>query len=101
MLYNRGPVFSHAEFAILVLPAYSHAHWRNSTEKGTKLWHWLHCVNRVSSQVKKTVILVFVEIPPPSPPTTTRYDGGIKELLQSYAVREVGLRRWLVSRNLK
>ncbi|CAZ86302.1 unnamed protein product [Tuber melanosporum] len=100
LLYNRGPVFSHAEFGVLILPAYSHTHWANdkSRKEGKELrpWHWLHSINRVSSQVKKTVVLVFVEVPPPLDD-----DGkiGVADLLARYSVREVALRRWLVSRN--
>ena len=30
LLYNRGPVFSHAEFAIIILPAYSDAYWSDT-----------------------------------------------------------------------
>jgi tRNA-splicing endonuclease subunit Sen2 len=27
IIYNRGPVFSHAEFAIVVIPSYDHPYW--------------------------------------------------------------------------
>ena len=27
LLYNRGPVFSHAEFAVLIIPSYTHRFW--------------------------------------------------------------------------
>jgi len=100
VLYNRGPVFSHAEFGVLILPAYSHPHWANdkSRKEGKELrpWDWLHSINRVSSQVKKTVILVFVEVPPP---LDDDREIGVVDLLARYSVREVALRRWLVSRN--
>lgn len=84
---------------MLVLPAYSHPHWdsdrvrKEGREK--KPWHWLHCINRVSSQVKKTLILVYVEIPPPLEGS----DVNVSKMLGRYKVREVALRRWLVSRN--
>ncbi|KAL7271582.1 tRNA splicing endonuclease subunit sen2 [Rhizina undulata] len=100
LLYNRGPVFSHAEFAVLVLPAYSHPYWASDEarkQKERKPWHWLHCINRVSSQVKKTVILIYVEIPPPLKEAEKGL--AVDNILKKYAVREVGLRRWLVSRN--
>ena len=59
LLYNRGPVFAHAEFAVLVRPDYSHPHWRTQGKEGAhgKPWHWLHMVNRVQSQVHKTLVL--------------------------------------------
>ncbi|KAL0639517.1 tRNA splicing endonuclease subunit sen2 [Maublancomyces gigas] len=99
LLYNRGPVFTHAEFAVLILPAYSHPHWDSDSlrkeGREKKPWHWLHCVNRVSSQVKKTLILVYVEIPPPPAVECAN----VSKILSRYKVREVALRRWLVSRN--
>lgn len=104
LLYNRGPVFTHAEFAILVLPAYSHPHWAadraRKEEREKRPWHWLHCVNRVSSQVKKTLMLVYVEVPPPE---DVKVNGEVSvdvpRMLARYKVREVAIRRWLVSRN--
>lgn len=29
MLYVRGPVCTHAEFAVIILPSYSDPYWRN------------------------------------------------------------------------
>ncbi|KAI5786492.1 hypothetical protein DFH27DRAFT_575695 [Peziza echinospora] len=100
LLYNRGPAFSHAEFAVTILPSYTHAHWADDRARKTKEtpdWHWLHCVNRVSSQVKKTLILCYVDIP--SPQQVEEADGNIPAMLALYKVREVGLRRWIPSRN--
>ncbi|KAF2717517.1 hypothetical protein K431DRAFT_297740 [Polychaeton citri CBS 116435] len=34
LLYNRGPVFSHAEYAVMIVPSYSHPYW--TTEIGQK-----------------------------------------------------------------
>ncbi|KAF8468138.1 hypothetical protein BDZ91DRAFT_633210, partial [Kalaharituber pfeilii] len=101
LLYDRGPAFSHAEFAVTIIPSYSDPYWQLYPEKGKMPeWHWLHCINRVSSQVKKTLVLCFVEIPPPLE------NGGnnsvVKDIagwLGRYKVREVSLRRWLPSRN--
>ncbi|KAF8456398.1 hypothetical protein BGX38DRAFT_1248949 [Terfezia claveryi] len=95
LLYNRGPAFTHAEFAVIIMPSYSHPYWSEHQEK-RQGWHWLHCVNRVSSQVKKTLIMCFVDIPPPK---VEKGDVNIPALLGSYSVREVSLRRWLPSRN--
>lgn len=99
VLYNRGPVFSHAEFGVLILPSYSHPFWstdENRKRKERKPWHWLHAVNRVSSQVKKTVIVVYVDVPPP---VEGLRELGVRETLERYKVREFGMRRWIVSRN--
>lgn len=103
LLYFRGPVFSHAEFAVMIVPSYTHPYW--STEKGVerrrikepdqKDWWWLHCVNRVQSQVLKTLVLVYVDVPPP----TEQWDGDIGSLLCGYKVREFVIRRWIANRS--
>lgn len=100
LLYNRGPVFSHAEFAVMIMPSYSHAYWQ--TEQGQrerrikeqKDWWWLHCVNRVQSQVKKSLMLCYVEVPPPVGECTD-----VAKLLSGYKVREFVIRRWLMNRS--
>jgi tRNA-splicing endonuclease subunit Sen2 len=118
LLYNRGPVFSHAEFAIIILPSYSHQYYRETEEgqesflkKATKSWSWLHCVNRVQSQVRKSLVLVYVEIPPPDDYISRtagseqrdtedgKHVANIGHLLQRYKVREIGLKRWLPNRS--
>ncbi|OBT57722.1 hypothetical protein VE04_02436 [Pseudogymnoascus sp. 24MN13] len=102
LLYNRGPVFSHAEFAILILPTYSHPYWssddaiaKDVQKRQSKKWNWLHCVNRVNGQVKKTLVLVYVDVPPPVDEEGMRVD----EVLARYTVREVVLKRWLSNRS--
>lgn len=101
LLYNRGPVFSHAEFAIVILPAYSHPDWtRLAVDRGTcghprKTWWWLHCVNRVQAQVKKSLVLVYVEVPPVF---GSGRDDNIGDLLRSYKIREFTIRRWVPNR---
>jgi tRNA-splicing endonuclease subunit Sen2 len=111
MLYNRGPAFSHAEFAVIILPAYSHAYW--STDQGkaerstqrdgedrSREWWWLHCVNRVQSQVLKSLVLVYVDVPPPS--SFLRDAAGevtdLGGMLRSYKIREFVLKRWVANR---
>ncbi len=100
MLYNRGPVFSHAEFAVVILPAYSHRYWnspggRGQRRVGEKDWWWFHCVNRVQSQVKKSLVLCYVEVPSPFEVDWT----SVGPLLGAYRVREFVVRRWLVNRS--
>lgn len=125
LLYNRGPVFSHAEFAVVVIPAYTHPHWHSNLElshrtrkKEAKSWWWLHCVNRVQSQVRKSLVLVYVEIPPPLwadalsiSETQTFNDGkeavilkaeqddSITATLRRYRIREMSIRRWTPNRS--
>ncbi|OCL09345.1 hypothetical protein AOQ84DRAFT_339032 [Glonium stellatum] len=106
LLYNKGPVFSHAEFAVMIIPSYNHTYWSESLERKVKIqqkekrdWWWLHRINRVQTQVHKSLVLVYVEIPPP-----LHDDGAISELdvgniLKRYNVREFALRRWVANRN--
>jgi tRNA-splicing endonuclease subunit Sen2 len=104
LLYNRGPVFSHAEFAIVILPSYSDPYWGSDQRlktyvagKQNRSWPWLHCINRVNSQVKKTLVLVYVDIPRPLP----KFEDdtlGIDGILKKYKVREMVVKRWLANR---
>ena len=103
LLYNRGPVFSHAEFAVTILPSYSDPAWSKDAEtrdyvsrREKKRWSWLHCVNRVNVQVKKTLLLVYVDIPPPMAHLEDHMD--IDGILKQYKIREFVLKRWLSNR---
>ncbi|KAL3459839.1 hypothetical protein BJX64DRAFT_301003 [Aspergillus heterothallicus] len=98
ILYNRGPVFSHAEFAVIMIPSYDHPYWSETQErkaecasKQARNWWWLHCVNRVQAQVKKTLVVCYVEIPPPSQELEHASAGNmnIGALLTRYRVREL------------
>lgn len=98
LLYNRGPVFSHAEFALLIVPEYAEGSVEAAEGKGRTGWWWLHCVNRVQSQVKKSLVIVYVKVPKELPNT----EGGevdIGKLLRGYEIREFVIRRWLANRS--
>jgi tRNA-splicing endonuclease subunit Sen2 len=94
LLYIDGPVFSHAEFAVTVVPAYTNPYWKSQGHQPrAKSWHWLHSINRVQSHALKTMVLVYVDIPPPmivSDPST---------LLKRYKIREFFMKRWLSNRS--
>lgn len=100
ILYNRGPVFSHAEFAVIIVPSYSDPYWAETKERRdhaeqqqARSWWWLHCVNRVQAQVKKSLVICYVEVPPPALSTDD-----IGAMLRRYRVREFLLRRWTPNR---
>ncbi|KAF3920973.1 hypothetical protein ABW20_dc0101732 [Dactylellina cionopaga] len=98
LLYKRGPVFSHAEFAVLILPSYTQ--WKGRDGHESKEWYWLHSITRVNSQVKKTVVLVYVDVP--TPEDLNGWDSekdAFKHLFAKYKIREVALRRWIAGRN--
>ena len=108
LLYNRGPVFSHAEFAVLVVPAYSHRYWntpggrsRRRVWEDGKDWWWLHAVNRVQSQVRKTLVLCYVEVPSPLDLELDEFDKemDVGRVLRHYRVREFVVRRWVANRS--
>ncbi|KAJ5603128.1 hypothetical protein N7537_006084 [Penicillium hordei] len=100
LLYNRGPVFSHAEFAVIVIPSYSHPYWseteerKNYTaEKQARSWWWMHCVSRVQAQVLKSLVVCYVEVPPPAASIED-----IGALFGQYKVREFLIKRWIPNR---
>ncbi|KAI1206825.1 uncharacterized protein F4807DRAFT_216203 [Annulohypoxylon truncatum] len=95
MLYNKGPVFSHAEFAVIVLPAYTNHWWKiRGRQPPHRSWHWLHTINRVQTTALKTLVLAYVDIPPPFDESL-----GATEILKRYKVREFIVKRWLSNRN--
>ncbi|KAJ6261591.1 tRNA splicing endonuclease subunit sen2 [Drechslerella dactyloides] len=97
LLYKRGPVFSHAEFAVLVIPSYSR--WEGRTE-ACREWDWLHSITRVNSQVKKTVVLAYVDVPTAEDVKGWEKEAdGLKGVFAKYKIREVALRRWIPGRN--
>lgn len=97
MLYNRGPVFSHAEFAVIIIPEYSQEA-PDGEKKQSRDWWWLHCVNRVQSQVRKSLVICYVEVPTMAALKAVG-QGDIGAVLRQYKIREFVLRRWLANRS--
>jgi tRNA-splicing endonuclease subunit Sen2 len=105
MLYVRGPVFTHAEFAVLILPSYSDPYWSSDVflqkyvkSKEQRTWAWISCINRVITQVKKTLILTYVDIPPPLDKGQEE-ELGVDGVLCRYKVREIVMKRWIANRS--
>jgi tRNA-splicing endonuclease subunit Sen2 len=101
LLYERGPAFKHSAFAVVVVPQYSHGYWEGAAvtatrkRKGARDWTWLHCVNRVQNSVLKTLVLLYVEVPPPG-----ALEGrSVGEMLGAYKVRDFTVRRWSANRS--
>lgn len=118
LLYNRGPAFSHAEFAVVIVPSYRHRYWLStptlaaaSEKRESRSWWWLHCINRVQSQVRKSLLLVYVEVPPPidllsnvgdhawQGTGSAAADIDITGMLKQYRIRELTIRRWTPNRS--
>lgn len=108
LLYYKGPAFSHAEFAVVVVPQYDENDKGGGGEDGdettrrkknkiTTDWWWLHCVNRVQAHVFKTLVLAYVDVPTQAVVDECGTDVG--RLLKSYCVRDFCIRRWVPNRN--
>ncbi|KAI1362960.1 hypothetical protein F5Y08DRAFT_257107 [Xylaria arbuscula] len=94
LLYICGPVFAHAEFAVMVLPAYTDPYWKTrGHEPPQRSWHWLHSINRVQAHALKTMVIVYVDIPPPTETSDPA------SLLKRYKIREFVMKRWLSNRS--
>lgn len=58
LLYKRGPVFHHAEFAVVVIPSYTDPEDQASSpyylpSSRTMSWQWFATINRANMQVMK------------------------------------------------
>ncbi|KAH0582964.1 hypothetical protein H2248_010859 [Termitomyces sp. 'cryptogamus'] len=101
LLYKRGPVFAHAEFAMVVCPVYEDIEDQETSSLELQnaspfAWSWLSTINRVNSQVQKTLILVYVTIPARSRLPLSILDS--PACLEHYSVREVTIRRFIPAR---
>lgn len=123
LLYLRGPAFTHAEFAVLVLPAFGDEYWweesrrEETLKRERKDWWWLHCMQRVQAHVRKGLIICWVEIPSPAAvdavmlPSVEKDGEGSKgigegqegpdigRLFKMYKVRDMTVKRWLPNRS--
>lgn len=100
IIYQRGPVFDHSEFGIMVVPSFSDPRWSEfEHEESKKTWAWLMGVNRVLSHVLKSLVLVYVDVPPPPVFDEEMKKGGIAAALKKFTIREVMVRRFSVNRN--
>ncbi|KAF7309633.1 tRNA-splicing endonuclease subunit Sen2 [Mycena indigotica] len=101
MLYKRGPVFNHAEFSVVVCPVYEDpadeaASTTNLHHAAPFSWSWLSTINRVNTQVFKTLVLAYVTIPAHSRvPEQVLHSPAC---LQYYSIREVTVRRFIPAR---
>ncbi|KAI5831281.1 hypothetical protein K523DRAFT_300846 [Schizophyllum commune Tattone D] len=98
LLYKKGPVFTHAEFALAVIPSYEAPEERtlNPEDGAPYTWTWLSTINRVNAQVMKTLVLVYVAIP-----ARDRLPAGAllsPACLAHYSVREIVVRRFIPAR---
>ncbi|KAG9018890.1 tRNA splicing endonuclease subunit sen2 [Tulasnella sp. 427] len=103
LLYKKGPVFHHAEFSLVVCPVYEDPKDQESSPFDLSNakpmdWAWFSTVNRVNSQVKKTLILVYVTIPSMDRMSAASVSLDHSTCLSFYSVREVVARRFIPAR---
>jgi len=101
LLYRRGPVFSHAEFAMIICPTYEDPKDEQSSpfslpNTGPFSWTWLSTLNRVNTQVRKSIILVYITIPAISRVSLSSLDA--PSVLKEYTIREVPVKRFAPAR---
>ncbi|KAG8921321.1 tRNA splicing endonuclease subunit sen2 [Tulasnella sp. 417] len=103
LLYKKGPVFHHAEFSLVVCPVYEDPKDHESSPFDLSNakpmdWAWFSTVNRVNSQVKKTLVLVYVTIPSIDRMAAASVSFDHSTCLSLYSVREVVARRFIPAR---
>ncbi|KAH9004671.1 hypothetical protein EDB86DRAFT_3038103 [Lactarius hatsudake] len=101
LLYKRGPVFHHAEFAMVLVPVYEDPEDAKSSPFRLSnaepfTWQWLSTINRVNSQVQKTLVLSYVSIPACS--RVSRTELASPACLEQYSIREIIIRRFVPAR---
>ncbi|KAF7430556.1 tRNA splicing endonuclease subunit sen2 [Pleurotus ostreatus] len=101
LLYKRGPVFSHAEFAIVLCPVYEDEDDKTTSpfelqNTSPFSWSWLSTINRVNATLQKTLILTYITIPAKSRISPDVLSS--PACLSYYSVREVVIRRFIPAR---
>jgi tRNA-splicing endonuclease subunit Sen2 len=101
LLYKRGPVFHHAEFAMVLIPVYEDPDDVKSSPFAISnlepfTWQWLSTINRVNSQVQKTLVLSYVTIPALSRLSVGELSS--PACFKRYTIREIILRRFVPAR---
>ncbi|KAI9493119.1 tRNA intron endonuclease [Zychaea mexicana] len=86
VLYRTGRKHNHGDFAVVVVS-------NNDDDERKKIgWKELHRLNRICTQVKKTLVLCYVIKP-------HRYDESRPQCLESFKVQELIIKRWSPERN--
>ncbi|ORX64208.1 tRNA-intron endonuclease catalytic domain-like protein [Anaeromyces robustus] len=86
VLYQKGPAFSHSEFAISIIPVLEDQDNLNYINKLPTV-HEINCTNRVCNQVLKKLVFCYIIIP-----KNINLDSA--DCLKMYKIYEVRLKRW-------
>ncbi|CUM46144.1 uncharacterized protein AC631_05953 [Debaryomyces fabryi] len=93
LLYKRGPPFSHAEHAILIMSDNQYD------------WSSISSISRVIGGVKKNLVLTFIDIPSAEEFDAVANSSNLSEneklynMFKLYKITEILYRRWIPSRN--
>ncbi|TPX45136.1 hypothetical protein SeMB42_g03435 [Synchytrium endobioticum] len=89
--YRKGPVFTHSEYALVVLPVVN-----NETVGFSQDFKWYLGLNRVCAQVKKNVVLCYVHF---GDDFTVRDGQHPYDVLRKYRLEEITIKRFIPERN--
>lgn len=92
LLYKRGPPFTHAEFAVMVVPTYAD---EQKNRDNASEWWWASSIGRVVGGVKKTLVFTYVQVPELLP--DDEFD--LAQILKASRVTDIVYRRWLPMRS--
>ncbi|RIA96438.1 hypothetical protein C1645_815303 [Glomus cerebriforme] len=93
VLYEKGPVFKHAEYAVIILPVHISQNSDNDVDFRNNCmasWSWMMNLNRVCVQ---SLVLCYVIIPPSIITSPT-----ITECIKEYKVQQVLIKRCIPSK---
>ncbi|KIM32860.1 hypothetical protein M408DRAFT_326578 [Serendipita vermifera MAFF 305830] len=101
LLYKKGPVFHHAEFAVVVVPSYEdpedlQTSPYNLPNVGPMSWQWFSTLNRANSQVMKTLVLAHITIPASKSISSSLLE--TPKVISKFNVREIVIRRFVAAR---
>ncbi|KAL6780162.1 TIE1 [Auxenochlorella protothecoides x Auxenochlorella symbiontica] len=81
VLYQKHPALAHSDYAVLVVPQFE--------ARGPRLeWHDLQTANRLSAQVSKRLILLFVQC-------NGALETSSPKCLARFSVQERLMKRWV------
>jgi len=101
VIYKQGPVFYHSDFSVIVFTSYETPgrgevpHEIGSSPHTPFNWQLLSNLNRVSGQVVKDILLLYVIVPD----NITLADCATPDVLKRFTIREMPLRRWIPERD--
>ncbi|KAI9013004.1 hypothetical protein BC832DRAFT_274837 [Gaertneriomyces semiglobifer] len=88
VLYKKGPIFRHSDFAVVVVPAFAD---EATSDRERRSWLWALSINRVCAQVSKPIILCHVVLPS----TLSVEDLNDPACIRKLSIWDVCLRRWV------